>query len=156
MQTAALPLSYADHVPGFRRAEGKGKEGHCPFPGWCIRRAVNPVGGGKEGEKPAPDGCVLVAIADKAHTSNFRGGRAFYMGMDTQYPDTIKRGRSSRLRNRGGGTGWIRTGTMSGYVVPTSAICATVPDVPPRTTDGGGYSVVQAVENCIYAFWDAA
>lgn len=40
--------------------------------GWCIRRDVNPVGGGKEGEKPAPDGCVLVAITDKAHTSNFR------------------------------------------------------------------------------------
>ena len=30
LQTAALPLSYADHVPGFRRAEGKGKENHCP------------------------------------------------------------------------------------------------------------------------------
>ena len=26
LQTAALPLSYADHVPGFRRAEEKGKK----------------------------------------------------------------------------------------------------------------------------------
>ena len=26
LQTAALPLSYADHVPGFRRAEKRGKK----------------------------------------------------------------------------------------------------------------------------------
>ena len=33
-------------------------------------------------------------------------------------PRSIKRGRSSCLRNRGGGTGRIRTGTISGYVLP--------------------------------------
>ena len=41
---------------------------------------MNPVGGGKEGEKPAPDGCVLVAIADKAHTSKFRVDVPFTWG----------------------------------------------------------------------------
>ena len=67
---------------------GKEEEGHCPFPGWCIRRAMNPVGGGKEGEKPAPDGCLLVAIANKAHTSNFRVDVPFTWGWipNTQIP----------------------------------------------------------------------
>lgn len=89
LQTAALPLSYADHVPGFRRAEEKGKKiTALRGQGWCIRRAVNPVGGGKEGEKPTPDGCVLVAIADKAHTSNFRVDVPFTWGWipNTQIP----------------------------------------------------------------------
>lgn len=52
-------LSYADYVPGFRRARERGKKiTALRGQGWCIRRAVNPVGGGKEGEKPAPDGCA--------------------------------------------------------------------------------------------------
>ena len=84
---------------------------------WCIRRAVNPVGGGRRGGNPPRTDAYWSRLRTSPY-EQIPGGRAFYVGMDTQYPDTIKRGRSSCLRNRGGGTGRIRTGTMSGYVVP--------------------------------------
>ncbi len=79
LQTAALPLSYADRTAGlsrqscvtdFRIAMGfhfcvllhhtprlsgvsqKKERGQARKPGWCIRRAMNPVGGGRRGGNP--------------------------------------------------------------------------------------------------------
>lgn len=56
----ALPLSYADHVPGFRRARERGKKiTALRGQGWCIRGAANPVGGGKEVNPLRTDAYVL-------------------------------------------------------------------------------------------------
>ena len=118
---------------------------------------MNPVGGGKEGEKPAPDGCVLVAIADKAHTSNFRVDVPFTWGWipNTQIPQNVGAHRVSAIAVVG--QAGFEPAPFRAALSRRSAIKATVPYGPPRRTmSRGGYSVVQAVENCIYAFWDAA
>ena len=113
LQTAALPTELPDHVPGFRRAGKRGKKVIARF------RLVHPQGyeprrRRERGRETRPGRMRSGRDCGQSPYEQLPGGRAFYMGMDTQYPDTIKRGRSSCLRNRGGGTGRIRTGTMYG------------------------------------------
>lgn len=59
-----------------------------PVSGLVHPQGCEPRRRREERGKPAPDGCVLVAIADKAHTSNFRVDVPFTWGWipNTQIP----------------------------------------------------------------------